>query len=286
MTVLNTKISCFDTTWNPAVGCDKVSPGCDNCYAEGIANRFFGGFHLRLHPERLAEVRKFKPLQTADGNLLPRRVLVNSMSDLFHKDIPDSFIDDVFATIAQHPHTIFACLTKRPMRLRDYGERRWGNGVPKNVWLGVSVESDRERGRIDAIRHLKEAVGDFTAWVNVEPLLGPVDHHDYTGIDWVGVGGEAGARARRCDASWVRQVIDKAHGAGVCVWFKAWGRWENNPAWPLALGKTKTAKKQDLIDRGLELLPEENGGATLDGALVQELPPAFEHMARDLNGSR
>ncbi|PLX45116.1 MAG: hypothetical protein C0605_01475 [Hyphomicrobiales bacterium] len=278
MTVLNTQISCFDTTWNPAVGCSKISEGCDNCYAEAIARRFFGGFEVRLHPERLTETRKFKPLTGPDGFRVPRRVFVNSMGDLWHQEIPDRFIDDVFGAIARHPHTVFVCLTKRAGRMLAYGRRRWKAGVPENIWLGVTAENDAVHGRIDALRRLKAAAGPFTAYVNAEPLLGPISRHDYTDIDWVGVGGEAGARARPCAPDWVRRVIASAHDAGAAVWFKSWGRWENNPNWARARGRTKKARKQDLIARGLELLPEEHGGATLDGALVQELPPGFARL--------
>ena len=286
MTVLKTQISCFDTTWNPSVGCSKISDGCTHCYAESIANRFFGGFEMKLYPERLAETRKFKPLITPDGLEVPRRVFVNSMSDLWHQDIPDGFIDDVFDAISRHPHTVFVCLTKRPGRMRAYGAKRWAKGVPDNIWLGVTAENDEVHGCIDALRKLKQAVGEFTAYVNVEPLLGPVDHHDYSNINWVGVGGEAGARARPCREEWVRQVISKARSAGAAVWFKSWGRWENNPFWPRAAGRTKKAKKQDLIDRKLELLPEEHGGATLDGGLIQELPPSFEALTIKLREER
>lgn len=260
------------------MGCSKVSDGCTYCYAEAIANRFFGGFEVKLHPERLVESRKFKPLSGPDQAPVPRRVFVNSMSDLWHKDIPDAFIDDVFDTIARHPHTVFVCLTKRPGRLLTYGVRRWKGGVPDNIWLGVTAENDAVHGRIDGLRKLKQAVGAFTAYVNVEPLLGPVNQHDYTGIDWIGVGGEAGARARPCQEEWVRQVICKARSAGAAVWFKSWGRWENNPSWGAAMGRRKKDKKQDLIDRGLEILPQEHGGATIDGGLIQELPPSFDRL--------
>ncbi|MCW2306625.1 phage Gp37/Gp68 family protein [Rhodobium gokarnense] len=286
MTVLDTQISCFDTTWNPSTGCTKVSAGCDNCYAEAIAKRFFGGFDLRLYPKRLSETRKFRPLVGADGAPIPRRVFVNSMSDLWHPGVPDDFLASVFDAIAGHPTTIFVCLTKRASRLRAFGERRWKTGVPDNLWLGVTAETAAVANRIDQLRRLKDAVGPFTAYVNVEPLLEPVPGHDFSGIDWVGVGGEAGARARPCAEGWVRDVVDRAHGTGAAVWFKSWGRWENNPAWPLARGKTKKAKKQDLVDRGLELLPEEHGGATLDGRLVQELPPAFALMRERLVAAR
>lgn len=283
MTVLATQISCFDTTWNPATGCTKVSAGCDNCYAEAIARRFFGGFDVRTYPGRLAESRKFKPIVADGGSLLPRRVFVNSMSDLWHPEIPEAFLDDIFDTIGKHPFTIFVCLTKRAERMRAYAQARWPDGVPVNIWLGVTAETDDVCSRIESLRLLKASIGDFTAYVNVEPLLGPVDRHDYSGIDWVGVGGEAGARARSCEAGWVRRVVDRAHDAGAAVWFKSWGTWRNNPQWKNAVGRTKKDKIRDLVDRGLELLPEEHGGATLDGRLVQELPPSYERIAVALN---
>lgn len=281
MTVLNTRISCFDTTWNPAFGCTKVSAGCAHCYAESIARRFHGGFHLRLHPERLKDARKFRPITSADGPL-PRRVFVNSMSDLFHEGIPERFINAVFDTIAVHPFTIFIVLTKRSARMRDYGARRWRDGVPENIWLGVSAEDNGAAGRIDDLRGLRQAVGPFTAYVNVEPLLGPVDRHDYATIDWVGIGGESGNRARPCRADWVRAVISRAHGSGAAVWFKHWGRWHNNPLWREARGRTQRDRRQDLAARGLELRPQEQGGATLDGRTFEELPPAYHRMTETL----
>ena len=286
MTVLATQISCFDTTWNPATGCTKISAGCDNCYAEAIARRFFGGFDVRTYPERLCESRKFKPIVADDGTLLPRRVFVNSMSDLWHPEISENFLDDVFDTIATHPHTIFICLTKRATRMRAYAEARWPRGVPENIWLGITAETDQVRTRIDNLRRLKETVGAFTAYVNVEPLLGPIREHDYTEIDWIGVGGEAGAHARTCEADWVRQVIERARAAGAAVWFKSWGKWQNNPQWANASGRTKKDKIRNLVERGLELLPEEHGGATLDGRLIQELPPSYGRIADALNADR
>lgn len=280
MTVLATQISCFDTTWNPTFGCTKVSPGCDNCYAEGIANRFHGGFGLRLQPKRLADVRRFGPLvDPATGTRRPRRVFVNSMSDLFHRDVPDAYLDTVFEAIATQPDTVFCCLTKRPERLRGYAESRWGNaGVPGNVWLGVSVELDAVRARIDALRALKDRLGDFTAFLSVEPLLGLPVKQDYAGMDWIITGGESGARARRVQVDWVRAVLAKARAAGAAPWFRAWGRWEANPLWAQANGSTRKALQADLVAGGLELLPAEHGGATLDGALVQELPASWHRL--------
>ncbi|MCB9948801.1 MAG: DUF5131 family protein [Rhodospirillaceae bacterium] len=284
MTVLSTQISCADSTWNPATGCTKVSAGCDHCYAEAIARRFFGGFDLTLHPERLAQVTRFKPVER-DGRRYPRLVFVNSMSDLWHRDIPDAFLDRVFDTIAGRPDAIFQILTKRPQRMLAYALARWRDaGVPANVWLGVSVEDNRVRRRIDDLRRLKAAAGDFTAYVNCEPLIGPVDGMDLTGIDWVLIGGESGPGARPVEARWVRQAIAGARAVGAPVWFKQWGRWQHNPLWPQAQGRTVRARRDDLVGRGLERMPQEHGGATLDGAVIQEFPASYHAAADRLTG--
>ena len=282
MTVLSTQISCADSTWNPTVGCTKVSPGCDRCYAEAIARRFFGGFDLTLHPERLAQVRRFKPIER-DGRLYPRLVFVNSMSDLWHRGIPDAFLDRVFEAIAGRTDAIFQILTKRPDRMLAYALARWGDtGVPANVWLGVSVEDNRVRGRVDALRRLKAALGAFTAYVNCEPLIGPVDRLDLTGIDWVLIGGESGPGARPVQAGWVRQAIAGAGAVGAPVWFKQWGRWQHNPLWSIAEGRTVRERRGDLIARGLERMPHEHGGATLDGAVIQQFPASYYAAADSL----
>jgi len=262
-----------------------VSPGCDHCYAEAIARRFHGGFHLRLKPQRLNELHRFKPVEE-NGRLAPRVVFVNSMSDLWHEDIPESYLDSVFEVIEAHPRAVFQCITKRHKRLNAYARNRWkAGGVPTNVWLGVSVESDTYRFRIETLRRLKDSLGGFTALVNSEPILGPLPRHDYTDMDWLIVGGESGAGARPMKEAWLRQAIDAARRSNTAIWFKAWGRWENNPAWPQAEGRTRKEKKQDLVDRGLELLPEEHGGATIDGALIQERPPSFRRIGGALDGA-
>ncbi|MCB2100309.1 MAG: DUF5131 family protein [Rhodobacterales bacterium] len=282
MTVLDTRISCFDTTWNPTFGCDKVSPGCDHCYAEIIANRFHGGFHLRLMPHRLADIRRFGPLER-NGRRVPRRVFVNSMSDLFHRDVPDAYIDQVFDALATQPLTAFLVLTKRAEALARYARRRWGDGgVPENVWLGVTVEDQRLRARARILRDLKGDIGPFTAIACLEPLLGPVDRLDLAAMDWVIMGGETGGHARPLDPAWVRQGLAAAQAAGAAVWFKAWGRWPSNPLWAQARGRTQRARKHDLIARGLELAPEEQGGATLDGRLVRDMPAAYHRLAARL----
>jgi protein gp37 len=279
LTVWDTRISCFDTTWNPTFGCDPVSAGCDHCYAEAIARRFHGGFALRLKPHRLTDVRRFHPIAEPGGEgSRPRRVFVNSMSDLFHPAVPEAYLHEVFYAVEATPKAVFIVLTKRPNRMATFAVARWPRGVPDHLWLGVSVESPAVARRIDALREIKARTGRLTAYVNAEPLLAPLDGVDLAGVDWLGVGGEAGARARRCDPAWVRGAVERGRAAGGAVWFKAWGRWENHPRWPEARGRTKAARKADLVARGLELLPAEHGGTTLDGRLIQELPPVYRRL--------
>ena len=273
MTVLHTRISCADHTWNPTFGCTKVSPGCDHCYAEAIARRFHGGFRPRLMPHRLDDVRRFKPVPVGGGATRPPLVFVNSMSDLYHRAVPDAYLDAVFERIAGRPDVVFQVLTKRPQRLLMDGKRRWaGSGVPANLWLGVTVEDRRLARRVDTLRALKAAVGDFAAFVCAEPLLTPLDGVSLAGIDWLIIGGETGPGARPLCSTWVRDAVDAARTAGVPVWFRQWGRWPNHPHWPDARGRTLRARKADLVARGLELSPADQGGATLDGRLLRDLP--------------
>lgn len=272
MTVFSTRISCFDATWNPTFGCDKVSPGCDHCYAEAIAKRFHGGFSLRLKPHRLRDAARFKPITGPHGPR-PPLVFVDSMSDIWHEDIPDAYLDQVFDAIEANPRAVFICLTKRAPRMRAYCRRRWAaTGVPGNLWLGVSVESAVQGGRLDALRRLRQDVGAFTSIVCAEPLLGPPQGLSLDGIDWVICGGESGSSARPIDPEWVRWLRETCAAGSVPLWFKAWGHWRHNPAWPHAQGRTLKDRKQDLLDRGLELCGTEQGGATLDGRLHRAMP--------------
>lgn len=143
MTVFSTRISCFDATWNPTFGCDHVSPGCDNCYAETIANRFHGGFALRLKPHRLRDAGRFKPIDLPEGPR-PPIVFVNSMSDLWHPDVPDAYLDRVFDAVEGNPRAVFVCLTKRAPRMARYCADRWGGrGHPRPC---VAGGERRERG--------------------------------------------------------------------------------------------------------------------------------------------
>lgn len=207
-----------DATWNPVTGCTQVSPGCDNCYALTFAERFRGvaghpyeqGFDLRLWPQRLA-----LPLRWAR----PRRIFVNSMSDLFHQDIPLDFIAAVFETMRRADWHVFQVLTKRPGRLRRIADQLpW----PENVWAGVSIESSRFAWRADYLREVPAAV----RFVSAEPLLGPLDDLDLSGIDWLIAGGESGAGHRPMDKTWVIDLRDRCEGSGVSFFFKQWGgRW-------------------------------------------------------------
>ncbi len=294
MVSLKTHISWTDSTWNPTTGCTKVSAGCVNCYAEALTNRLFGGGFdvVKMHPGRLAQVRAFQPIREG-GRLRPRMVFVNSMSDVFHKDVPDEFRDRIFDAIEGQPRTIFQILTKRPMTLRHYVERRYkASGVSANVWLGASVEDNRVRHRIDILRALKDAVGPLTAFLSVEPLIGPVDRHDYRGIDQVLIGGESGPRARPMEIDWARCARDNAGKSGTAVWFKQFGTWGNNPLYQRSTAKKHIDRVRDAIaggeqlawiDPGTKTIRGEKGGATLDGAVLRELPPAFHHLARQLN---
>jgi protein gp37 len=208
-----------DATWNPVTGCTKVSRGCDNCYAERFAERFrdvpghpfASGFDLTLRPERLEQ-----PLAWRRS----RMIFVNSMSDLFHKQVPAAFIDQVFTTMeAAHWHT-FQLLTKRSSLMRDYLLRRYGTDRgPSNIWCGVSVEDGRVKSRV---KHLREAPARVR-FLSIEPLLGPVGALELNGIDWVIVGGESGPRARLMDPQWVREVRDQCEEQGTAFFFKQWG---------------------------------------------------------------
>ena len=203
-----------EATWNPVTGCSKVSPGCAHCYAEAFAERFRGvpghpyerGFDLQLRPERLEQ-----PLEWTQ----PRMIFVNSMSDLFHEDVPEEFIESVLGVMAEaHWHT-FQILTKRSERLAQLAPRlSW----PDNVWMGVSVENQRWTCRVDDLRKVPAKL----RFLSCEPLLGPL-RLDVRGIHWVIVGGESGARARPMRAEWVRDIRRQCEEARVPFFFKQWG---------------------------------------------------------------
>lgn len=240
----NSAIEWTEATWNPVTGCDRTSPGCDNCYALRLAGRLKAmgsaryqvdgdprtsgpGFGLTVHPDVLGVPRRWRA---------PRVVFVNSMSDLFHPDVPTGFIADVFDTMVSCPRHTFQVLTKRSKRLASVAA---GLPWPNNVWMGVSVESDRYRFRIDQLRETPATV----RFLSIEPLLGPVGELDLAGINWVIVGGESGPGARAVDHGWVTEIRDQCVDAGVAFFFKQWG------------GRTPKA-----------------GGRELDGELWDEMP--------------
>lgn len=208
-----------DSTWNPVTGCTRISAGCDHCYAERFSERFRGvpghpfenGFDLTLRPHRLSEPLSWKK---------PRLVFVNSMSDLFHKDIPAAFVDAVFATMEAADWHTFQMLTKRSSLMRDYVNRRYHGGMaPEHIWLGVSVEDHGRRSRIE---HLRDTAAEVR-FLSVEPLIGAPGDLDLRGIHWVIVGGESGPYARPMKPEWAVSVRDQCVAHKVPFFFKQWG---------------------------------------------------------------
>lgn len=225
----NSKIEWTDATWNPVTGCTKISPGCKNCYAERFAERWRGipghayeqGFDLKLWPERLKQPQAWKR---------PRIIFVNSMSDLFHADVPLAFIQKVFATMGEATQHTFQILTKRAERLEELAPLiNW----PANVWMGVSVENQDYAWRVDHLRTIPAAI----RFLSVEPLLGPVEL-DLTNIDWVIVGGESGPGARPMDIQWVRGVHMQCKAQKVPFFFKQWGGFQKKKAGRTLDGRT------------------------------------------------
>lgn len=211
----SSKIEWTNATWNPITGCNKVSPGCKHCYAErmswrlqamGVA-KYENGFELTLHEESLTIPLKWKK---------PLVIFVNSMSDLFHEDVPEEFIQKVFAIMRQASWHQFQLLTKRAERLLLLNPQiKWA----ENIWMGVSVESERYTYRIDQLRQTQA----HTKFLSLEPLLGPLSNLKLQGIDWVIVGGESGPGARQMDEIWVHEIKDQCLKANVPFFFKQWG---------------------------------------------------------------
>ena len=228
-----------NSTWNPVTGCTKVSAGCDHCYAERLSERFRGvkghpfetGFDLTLRPERLEQPRHWRR---------PQLIFVNSMSDLFHKDIPTQYIHHVFDTMEQADWHIYQVLTKRSSLMRDFVHQRYGSlSAPPHIWLGVSIE---DTAALTRLRHLKQTNAS-TRFVSFEPLLDALGSVDLTDIHWVIAGGESGPGARPVKVEWLRELRDQCQAQNVAFFFKQWG------------GRTPKA-----------------GGNTLDGRQWQEYP--------------
>lgn len=220
----NTGIEWTEVTWNPSTGCDRVSPGCDNCYALTMAKRLKAmgseryqhdgdprtsgpGFGLSIHSQALEQPYRWSGRKT---------VFVNSMSDLFHARVPIDFVREVFEVIADTPQHTYQMLTKRSLRLRRLANQLdW----PSNLWMGVSVESQQYLNRIDDLRAIPAAV----RFLSCEPLLGPLPDLDLNGIGWLITGGESGPRARPVDPEWVRDIRDQCLAAKVPFFHKQWG---------------------------------------------------------------
>ena len=220
------KIEWTDETWNPVTGCSRVSPGCANCYMFALYPRLKGmkvpGYERAPDVVTLAERQLDKPHRWRR----PRRIFVNSMSDLFHESVPFGYIDRVFDVMADTRRHQYQVLTKRPERARQYA-RHWvwkhdADELPPNVWLGVSVESQQYASRVGCLQDIPAAV----RFVSAEPLLEAVSfktHFERGGIDWVIVGGESGRKARPMDIEWARKIRDECQRYGVAFFFKQFG---------------------------------------------------------------
>lgn len=242
------QIEWTEVTWNPVTGCDRVSTGCDHCYALTLAKRLKAmgaakyqadgdprtsgpGFGLTLHPQVLREPYRWRGRQV---------VFVNSMSDLFHAKVPLPFVRDVFAVIADTPQHTYQVLTKRSLRLRRMADKLdW----PENLWVGVSVENAGALSRVDDLRQVPAAV----RFLSCEPLLGPLTGLDLTGIHWVIAGGESGPRYRPMDLTWAQEIRDTCLAANVPFFFKQWG------------GRTPKALGRELDGQQWDQMPEAAG---------------------------
>lgn len=226
---MSSGIEWTQATWNPVTGCSKTSSGCRNCYAERMARRlqamgqpnYRRGFQVTVHPEMLELPLRWKK---------PLRIFVNSMSDLFHEDVPASFIADVFDVMNRTHWHQFQVLTKRADRLRSLAE-----GLPwaANIWMGVSVESREYVHRIEALRETGAAV----KFISFEPLLAPIGGFPTQGIDWVIVGGESGPRARPMSAEWVVDIREECRCSGIPFFFKQWGGWNRKKSGRILEGR-------------------------------------------------
>ena len=235
------KIEWTDATWNPITGCTKVGPGCDHCYAERIAHGRLKG--TKAFPNGFALTWKEHLVEQPLRWRRPRRIFVNSMSDLFHKDvvkpkaggpIPADGLERIFEVMEEANHHTYQILTKRSSLMRDFMNDRYGRvlgyaSIPEHIWCGVSVE---DRAHIGRIEHLRDTYAHIR-FISFEPLLGPIGEVDMSGIDWAIVGGESGSKARPIDAFWIRELRDQCAEQGVAFFFKQWSGFRmplNDPA--------------------------------------------------------
>jgi protein gp37 len=241
------KIEWTEQTWNPSAGCTKKSAGCKNCYAETMAIRlqaigvegYENGFGFNVVPSRLNDPLKRKK---------PTVYFVNSMSDIFHEDMPFDYLDSIFDVIEKTPQHTYQILTKRADKMFEYFTAR---NIPKNIWLGVTVENRKEGlPRIDFLRNLNASV----LFLSVEPLLEDLGEIDLKNIDWVIVGGESGNKARPMDKSWVVNIKQQCESKHIAFFFKQWGTW--------GADKVKRNKKEN--------------GKELNGKIWQQYPEVIE----------
>lgn len=248
MSSSNTGIEWTDKTWNPTTGCSKVSSGCRYCYAEAITERFPKsfpqGFKLTLHPDRLEQPKKWRT---------PSRIFVNSMSDLFHEDIPFEYLQEIFAVMRDTPWHIYQILTKRDKNLAKLASNlEWTD----NIWVGVSVESQEHTSRVDSLRQVPSKV----RFLSCEPLLSSLSLN-LEGIDWVIVGGESGYQHRPIEIEWVKNILQQCQESDVAFFFKQWGGnhskaggrileekiWEEMPdAWDIHINRWQNKKISNL----------------------------------------
>ncbi len=244
------KIEWTEATWNPSVGCTKVSAGCKFCYAEVMARRlkamgtpgYEKGFKFNLLPERLDAPKSVKK---------PTKYFVNSMSDLFHEKMPDDFLDRVFDTIVETPWHTYQILTKREDRLERYFRSRQ---CPENVWLGVTVENSLKKNRIDVLRKIKAKI----RFLSIEPLLEDVGKLNLKGIHWVIVGGESGANARPMKEEWALNIKLQCERQNTAFFFKQWGTWGAD-----GLRRSKKANGRELLGKEWNETPNVSAGPVL-----------------------
>lgn len=243
-----TAIEWTEATWNPVTGCNKVSSGCQHCYAERLARRlklmgvarYRNGFQVTLHPDLID-----LPLHWSK----PKMVFVNSMSDLYHEHIPDEFILQVFETMNRAPQHIFQILTKRAERLAQIAPRvKW----TQNIWQGVTVESSEYTYRLDLLRTVPARV----RFVSCEPLLSPLPFLDLRGVDWVIVGGESGPSARPMSPDWVRDIRDMCLESGTSFFFKQWGGVQKHKTGRVLDGQTWSQYPSSSSDRFASAFPQ------------------------------
>lgn len=304
---MGSDIEWTDETWNPTVGCSRVSPGCDGCYAIGVAHRAMQPAHAGL-TERLDDGNEGQFTDwTGEVRLLPdrldaplrwrkpRRVFVDSMSDLFHPEVPEQFVTEVFATMALTPRHTFQVLTKRPQRMAELVSRAWdgmsiespprvpiyppGETWPlPNAWLGTSVENQRYADlRIPYLAATPAAV----RFLSIEPLLGPVNIGPWVGegpdapraLDWVIVGGESGPGARPMHPQWVRDLRDQCVAADVPFFFKQWGEWlAVNEVEVPALAVPGAERGAPSVSADFRRVGKKAAGRMLDGRTWDEYP--------------